>query len=142
MRITVDNSKCTGCLICEITCSLLHHGQVRREASAIQVTLNDLTHGFHQPVLCRQCKKMMCWRSEGKAVAEKRRESFIWEGPKEIRENCAFGAVFAFEDRWVHCNLCGGDPECVKSCPTGALRFDGGDADASVYANGSVLPLH
>lgn len=117
MRINIDNSKCTGCLICEITCSLLNHGQVRRDASAIRVKLNDLNHGLHRPVVCRQCKKMMCLRSAGKEVAEKRRKAFIWEGTKEIRENCAFGAVFAFGDKWVHCNLCGENPNALKVVP-------------------------
>jgi anaerobic carbon-monoxide dehydrogenase iron sulfur subunit len=127
MRIKADKTKCTGCLLCEITCSLLHHGQVQREASAIRVQLNDLEHGLHQPVVCRQCKKMPCLSSEGEEADEKRRNSFFWEGNRQIKDNCAFNALFVFGEKLIHCNLCEGDPECIKSCPTGALTLSCGE---------------
>lgn len=123
MRLKADQSKCTGCLLCEITCSLLHCGQVQREASAIRVALNDLNHGLHQPVVCRQCKKMPCLTSETKDADEEKRNAFFWEGNKKIRGDCAFNALFAFGDKLIHCNLCAGDPECIKSCPTSALSL-------------------
>lgn len=123
MRIKVDKSKCTGCLLCEITCSLLHHGQVQREASAIRVQLTDSGHGLHQPVVCRQCKKMPCLISRGKEADIEMRKAFFWEDTSRIKGDCEFNALFAFGDKLIHCNLCEGDPECIKSCPTGALTL-------------------
>lgn len=123
MRVKVDRHKCTGCLLCEITCSLVHGGQVQREASAIQVHLSSLEHGHHRPVVCRQCKKMQCLKSQGKDADDARRKAFIWEGDAQVKENCAFNALFAIDDKLIHCDLCGGDPQCVKSCPTGALAL-------------------
>lgn len=123
MRVNVDKSKCTGCLICEVTCSLMHTGQVQREASAIRVKLGHLDHELHQPVTCRQCKKMMCMKSEKKETDDHLKQSFFWEGDHRKKEDCAFGSLFAFGDKLIHCNLCGGEPECVKSCPTGALSL-------------------
>jgi Fe-S-cluster-containing hydrogenase component 2 len=39
--------------------------------------------------------------------------------------SCPFGAIFLHGDISVpfKCNLCGGDPQCVKSCPKKALLF-------------------
>jgi len=38
---------------------------------------------------------------------------------------CPFGAIYVHEDYDlpIICDMCGGDPECVKKCPTGALRL-------------------
>ncbi|GAB6905109.1 putative electron transport protein YgfS [Desulfosarcina cetonica] len=121
MRVKIDKTKCTGCLICEVTCSLVHSGQVQREASAIRVKLGHLDYERHQPVVCRQCKKMSCLKSEGMETNADLRQAFFWSNAHQRQVDCAFGALFAHGDQLVHCNLCGGDPECVKSCPTGAL---------------------
>jgi len=121
MKIKVDRSKCTGCLLCEITCSLVHTGTIQHQASAIQVRLSDLGHDAHQPVLCRQCKNMNCLKSLNKKDDPRLRASFHWNDQAEAADDCPFGALFPLENKLVHCNLCDGDPECVKSCPTGAL---------------------
>jgi anaerobic carbon-monoxide dehydrogenase iron sulfur subunit len=126
MRVDVDKEKCTGCLLCEITCSLLHHGVVQREASAIQVRLGDLDQEFHQPVVCRQCKKMLCLKTEGKEFDEKLKKEFIWEDKNKRSEGCAFKALFLYHQNLIHCDLCQGEPECIKSCPTGALTLSSG----------------
>jgi Fe-S-cluster-containing hydrogenase component 2 len=38
---------------------------------------------------------------------------------------CPYGAISLDTQRhiMIHCNLCEGDPECVKFCPTKALDF-------------------
>ena len=121
MRISVDKGKCTGCLLCEITCSLIHHGVVQRKGSAIQVRLSYLDLNHHKPVLCRQCKKMSCLKSDGKEFDEKLKKDFYWEDKNERKDDCPFNALFPYNQKLIHCDLCQGEPECVKSCPTGAL---------------------
>ena len=123
MRIKTDKTKCTGCLLCEITCSLLNTGKLQREASAIRIKLADLTDSIHEPFVCRQCKKMKCLNSEGVEFDEEERSKFVWKKMDRI-ENCPFNSIFVFMDKIHHCNLCNGDPECVKSCPTGAIYID------------------
>jgi Fe-S-cluster-containing hydrogenase component 2 len=123
MKIKVDNKKCTGCLLCEVSCSIANLGYVDRNGSAIRVNINDLSIDFHEPILCKQCKKMNCLKSEGKDFDEEERKKFFWENPQRVGD-CPFNAIFEYNDRVVHCWLCGGDPECVKSCPTGALTFE------------------
>ena len=38
---------------------------------------------------------------------------------------CPFGGTSfdPVESRILKCDLCGGDPECVKYCPSGALKY-------------------
>ena len=123
MRIKVDKINCTGCLLCEITCSLLHTGMVQREASAIQVKTGDLRDSIHEPVVCRQCKKMLCLKEEGKEYDEEAVGKFCWDNQERL-EGCPYNAVFLFDGGVVHCDMCAGDPECVKSCPTGCLTVE------------------
>jgi Fe-S-cluster-containing hydrogenase component 2 len=122
MKILVDKTKCTGCLLCELTCSAFNAGMIQREASAIRVKLHDLSDSIHEPNLCRQCKKMGCLKAKGKDHDPEEARKFFWEH-SERAADCPFGSLFPFDGKVVHCNLCGGDPECVKSCPTGCLRI-------------------
>ena len=123
MKIKVDNNKCTGCLLCEVSCSITNLGCIDRNGSAIRVKVNDLSIDSHEPVLCKQCKKMNCLKSEEKDFDEAERKKFFWDNIKRI-EDCPFEAIFEYNGKVVHCWLCGGDPECVKSCPTGALTLE------------------
>jgi Fe-S-cluster-containing hydrogenase component 2 len=43
---------------------------------------------------------------------------------------CPYGTVFTLpqSDLASKCNLCGGHPACVTSCPTDAIRFQESDA--------------
>lgn len=121
--------KCTGCLLCEITCSVHNTDMVQREASAIQVTLHDLGDSIHEPVVCRQCTKMLCLKSEGKKYDKEEAEKFYWDNKERISQ-CPFHALFVFNGKVIHCNLCGGDPECVKSCPTRAIAIEKGEEES------------
>ncbi|MCK5548711.1 MAG: 4Fe-4S binding protein, partial [Thermoplasmata archaeon] len=37
---------------------------------------------------------------------------------------CPFSAITTFRDEIIKCDLCNGDPTCVKYCATGALTYD------------------
>lgn len=124
MKIKVDKKKCCGCLLCELTCAAFNAGIMQRQASAIRVKLHDLSDSIHEPLVCRQCTKMHCLREEGLDQDSEEAHKFFWDRPERARR-CPFGALFLFDGRVLHCNLCGGDPECIKSCPTGCLSLDG-----------------
>ena len=123
MKIKIDNSLCIGCLLCELTCSVKNLGYIDRKGSAIRIKVNDLSIEPHEIVLCKQCKKMNCLKSEGKDFDEEERKKFYWDNVKRIKD-CPFGAIFEYNGKVVHCWLCGEAPECVKSCTTGAITFE------------------
>ena len=120
MRIKVNRDKCSGCHLCEMVCSLGHLGMINTEKSAIRIHKDDLDTSLNTPVLCRQCKKMKCLNGE-KMMEVQERKKFIWD--KTRAKNCPFNALSVLNRQAFHCNLCGGNPQCVKVCTPGAIQI-------------------
>jgi len=120
MRIKVDQKKCSGCHLCEMACSLFHLGVMNIEKSAIRIEKDDLGASLNRPVVCRQCKKMKCLQGEETTEdLEKRR--FIWD--KVRAKRCPFSALSVFGENAYHCNLCAGNPECIRVCTPKAITL-------------------
>jgi Fe-S-cluster-containing hydrogenase component 2 len=122
MRIRIKKARCTGCHLCEIVCSIFHLGVINTEKSAIRIKKDDLDTSMNAPVLCRQCKEMACLSGENADERVERRK-FIWDRSRV--ECCPFKAIRAFRGQAFHCDLCGGNPQCVKVCTAKALTIDG-----------------
>ena len=120
MRIKVDKKKCSGCRLCETMCSLFHMGAVNTEKSAIRIEKDDLDTSMNTPFVCRQCKNMACLEGE-KVAPEAERKKFIWARSRSSK--CPFQALNPYRGKSYHCDLCGGNPQCVKVCTTGALSL-------------------
>ena len=118
IRLKIEPEKCSGCRLCEMACSIQHHGVVNKGRSAIRVFKDDLATGACKPVVCRQCKKMVCME-DGHSDPESYRGWFVWE--KSFSESCPFGALVQWNDDVYHCDLCGGKVQCVSVCSTGAI---------------------
>lgn len=122
MKIKVITEKCTGCGLCENICSLSHTGNINKYRSAVRIFMDDLGESIHQPKVCLQCKKMKCLEGEDlsdeQILAE--RAKFLW-GNVGRADKCPFQGCFEFDGKVYHCDLCNGDPQCVKVCTQGAL---------------------
>lgn len=129
--IVVDSTKCTGCRICEDACSFSKTESFSPIQSRIKI-IKDEALGIAVPVLCAHCAEPPCQyscpldlisvdKSTGWVVT---REAAC-VGCRACLVACIFGAVSMDTTRGVavHCDLCGGDPLCVKFCPTGALQY-------------------
>lgn len=121
-----DYSRCSGCRLCEVACSLRHEGRVWPEASRIRVFM--LIPGAEFPQLCVQCHDYPCVDScPYNALSVNQSTGAVIVD----REKCtACGACIRAcpgsiprihpSDKYVLiCDLCGGDPECVKVCSLG-----------------------
>ncbi|MBW2028582.1 MAG: hypothetical protein JRH06_04435 [Deltaproteobacteria bacterium] len=120
LRLRIRRELCSGCRLCEMACSLSHLGLVNTNRSAIRVFKDDLDTGACRPAVCVQCKKMLCL-GEGDAAAEEYKGRFLWD--RALEGSCPFDALPAWNGEVYHCDLCGGDPACVKFCSTGAIRI-------------------
>ena len=118
MRIKVNKKKCSGCRLCETMCSLFHGGAVNTGKSAIRIEKDDLDTSMNTPFVCRQCRSMACIEGE-KVAPEAERKKFIWA--RQRSGKCPFQALNLFKGKSYHCDLCGGNPQCVMVCTTGAL---------------------
>ena len=120
MRLKVDPPKCSGCHLCEIVCSLFHINLINIEKSAIRIKKDDLDTSMNTPVLCRQCKEMKCLDGE-EAIKDKEKNRYLWNRVRA--ERCPFEALSVVGDIAYHCDLCGGDPQCIKVCTPKAIRI-------------------
>lgn len=125
-KLMTDSKICTGCRYCEIVCSLVHDpaGLVNPRRARV-VVHHDLFNGVASPVVCKQCTKPLCkeaCRFEAMPLDARLGVPTIdvqkCTGCMACLEACPFGAIFYDDDEGVAimCDLCGGDPQCVKFC--------------------------
>ncbi len=120
--------KCTGCRYCELICSLHHEGVSNRRKARIRVWRDGLT--VDTPIVCGQ--GIDCDHACVEACS--RGAMVIGDGLVRVIEDkctgcglcqkaCTRGMV-RLDSMAKKCDLCGGDPMCVKFCPLGALSIE------------------
>jgi len=121
--ILVDPIRCSGCRLCEIACSLRHEGIIWPEASRIRVF--ELIPASNVPHLCVQCPDYPCVNAcPTKALSvDDNTGAVIVNDEKCIQCGLCIDAcpgniprIPRGKKAVVICDLCGGDPECVKIC--------------------------
>jgi Fe-S-cluster-containing hydrogenase component 2 len=129
--LVVDHARCTGCRLCEIACSLHQDGVANPAAARLAIVRWD-EEGVHVPAVCMQCAVAMC-----EQVCQPRAISRIAAtgalvvdydrciGCRMCVIGCPYGAmsVHPVGQQVIKCNLCEGDPRCVRFCEPGALRY-------------------
>ena len=111
-----------------MVCSFFHDRIFNPTLSRITVFKDDKL-GFDYPITCRQCN--VCPPIDfctAKALSKKEGviqvDKWLCIGCGTCVEYCNYGAVkLNVEEKPVICDLCGGMPECVSRCPTGALEY-------------------
>ena len=137
-HLVVRPEKCTGCRTCELACSFGHYGQFNPKMVNIRVIEYE-KESVAVPVVCQQCEDASCMkvcpvgaitRTESGAVEINYNKCI---GCRLCRSVCPLGNV-GYSSRLARvfkCDLCGGDPECVKLCPGKALSLEDENLDDS-----------
>ena len=130
--IEAKTENCVGCRMCEIVCSAAKEGQFIPSLARIQVT-EDPLRGLSAPVACLQCVDAMCMRAcPESAIREISGDGYrcIDIDPEKCVScgRCAFacpiGAInYSPATKARKCDLCGGDPQCVRYCYYDCLHF-------------------
>ena len=140
-----DFSRCSGCRLCEVVCSLEHEGRIWPEASRIRVM--ELFPGVNIPVLCSQCSDYPCVKScpiNALSVDDKTGAVIVDESKCDGCGVCIVSCpakalkLHPAKRKVIVCDLCGGSPRCVEVCNSlgfNALRLVTKYADiAKAYA--------
>jgi Fe-S-cluster-containing hydrogenase component 2 len=130
-RIVINSDICTGCRVCELTCAFVHTGSFTPENSRIHVEKDEF-NGKDIPYICIQCEERHCVKNCPTGALEIVSETGAIKVNEELCIGCGICVrVCPYNGVRVHkknkkaliCDLCNGDPECVKRCPVGALSL-------------------
>jgi len=126
--ISVDISKCSGCKRCEVNCSFFRTGKTGRSLSRIKVMKVEEI-GIDYPVLCQFCKERFCTQCPEGAIQIGDLGQIIvsptlCNGCGACERLCPIGAIELYQEIPYVCDLCGGDPRCIKECNLDALCFE------------------
>lgn len=129
--VTLNPAKCVGCRNCEYACAFQRTSDFARKDSMIRV--NYYPDGpACIPMTCLHCKEAFCLEvcpagaisRDGETGAVKIDETRC-AGCKMCMLACPFGNIHFSGTAMVSrkCDLCQGEPNCVKFCISGSLQF-------------------
>jgi len=128
----VDYEKCTLCGLCIMVCSFKHAGEFNPLKA--RITLNrNIAEGLMLPNVCWQCESPAPCEESCPVEAISRNEEtgalIIDFDECTVCETCIDACPYdnirksPDSEEIIKCDLCGGDPECVKYCAYDALTF-------------------
>ena len=143
-KILISNPRvCIGCRSCELFCSFYHYKENNPNRALLKI-VKDEVHGTDIPVICHHCDKPACVevcpvrafkinKKTGVPVIDHE----ICIGCKACVSACPFGAIRIDPktEETSKCDLCDGDPQCVKICKQDALLYAERDLTARLLTH-------
>ncbi|MDP2954622.1 MAG: 4Fe-4S dicluster domain-containing protein [Chloroflexota bacterium] len=149
--LVVDPLKCTGCRACEAACSIVKESESNIYKSRIR-TIRFPDQLFFYPHVCSQCETPHCAAPCPTAAIKKDPDTGVVEVIKERCVGCRlcllacpFGAMGMVDGLASKCDLCGGDPACVRLCEPKAIAFgdsEGFSAPKRILLAGKIRDIY
>jgi len=129
--LMINHEKCTGCRLCELVCAVKHDGISNPTRSRIKVMKWEM-EGLYIPMSCQQCEDAPCENgcpvgaiSRNETLNRVEVDQQICIGCRTCVSVCPFGAMTfnAIDRQVIKCDLCDGDPQCVRFCDVKAVEY-------------------
>lgn len=139
--ITFEPELCSGCMYCMTACSTCNTGITSLSRSRIRIirhegfaisNMDEQDDLLFAPIYCRQCEDAPCEYicPVGAISPDPDTGAYLIDhnkciGCRMCLTICPFGAISfdSTKKQTFKCELCGGDPWCVKMCAGKALKF-------------------
>mgnify|MGYP005817103203 CR=1 FL=1 len=132
VKLNLTPRLCQGCRVCEAVCSTYHFGFNNPFGTGIHISEQQPLGHFKQ-VACVQCMDAPC----EKACPIGAISHNSYSGAVEISDDCdlcaacvpacPIGAIWIAPSdairKAIKCDLCGGSPQCVPTCPRQAISW-------------------
>jgi len=147
-KVLVANPRiCTGCRSCEVFCSFHHYRENNPRRAFIRIVKVE-DECLDIPVICHHCERPSCMAAcpVGAIYRDSETGAVLIDHDKCIGcmacvGACPFGAIVVDPKTGdvVKCDLCGGDPVCVKVCPTRALLYVRADVAPRIFMEENLM---
>ena len=130
MRLVINPKDCIGCHECEKACIEAHKNLGNVSKPLIKI-FEWKDKKLYFPNTCAQCNPAPCMEAcpANAMYRDPNTDAVLINQDRCIRcrlclSACPFGAIDYDTSlgMTVKCDLCGGNPACVKACPTNALK--------------------
>lgn len=131
-RILTHFDICTGCNICQLACTMVKDGGFNPDLARLDI-IKSKDNLYNQPVVCNHCDNPYCMNVCPVGAITRDERGFVVIDD-EVCIGCALCVRYCpldmctirgqgKKDKAFKCDFCGGDPQCVRECPTGALEL-------------------
>jgi len=126
-----DPEKCSGCLFCMIVCSFKHFKVISEDKSHVKVFPNPDKPAYFISAHCAHCEYPACEAACPVNAIRKDEKGIVKINTMQCIgcRSCNFACPISIPHYdpilkiSLKCDLCEGDPWCVKFCTTGALHY-------------------
>ena len=129
--LVFNPAKCNGCGECEKACMASKKSSVAAGRTRIKISKDGDSYKATVCVHCEQCppaevcpSALIEFHDDGKNWTLDEHRCFACMAciPRCPYDGIFFEEEFGVETAYM-CDLCGGDPKCIKACPEGALTL-------------------
>lgn len=134
-QLSFEQKKCLTCKRCELQCGISHKDITIKDLLIKDFIVSNprlkiyLKDGKPKLQKCMQCKKPKCIEvCEPNAIFKREDGLVLIDYAKcnscmKCINACPFHAMYQVDSKPIKCDLCFGNPECVKGCKSFALTF-------------------
>lgn len=129
-KLIYDSTLCNWCKICTLACSSAHASEntIDPKSSRIRIRFNK-KRTLSVAEVCVQCEEAPCIDvCPVNALSKDRLGRIVVDNSLCTRcescvKTCPYHGIALVKNNIIVCDLCEGDPLCVKWCPTKAISY-------------------